>query len=243
MKIIPVIDVLNGVVVNAVRGQRKEYQPLKSVLTDSVEPAEVAAAFKTLGFSELYLADLDAILGKKPNFQLYSKVSKQNGLKMVVDAGVSDIQTAENLLNNGVSKVIIGTETLQTINFIKQAIRQIGVDHIIVSLDMKGNQVLTKPGFDGSKDALKLLREFRAMGVSQFIVLDLARVGSGEGVDTAFLKEALSFQSGRVYVGGGVRNVGDLLELKSLGLSGVLLATALHTGRIDVADLKALGLL
>jgi phosphoribosylformimino-5-aminoimidazole carboxamide ribotide isomerase len=61
VKIIPVIDVLGGRVVHAVRGRRKEYQPLKSTLCASTDPVDVAAALKALGFGELYVADLDAI--------------------------------------------------------------------------------------------------------------------------------------------------------------------------------------
>ena len=242
MKVIPVIDVLNGVVVHAVRGRRKEYQPLKSVLTASVDPVEVTLSFKALGFSELYLADLDAIQGKQPNFDLCSRIS-QTGLSLMVDAGVTDTETAKMLQTCGVSKVIIGTETLQTHAFIKEAIQQLAGNHVIVSLDMKNGKVLAQPNFDGSTDVLKLLGEFRALGVSEFILLDLARVGSGEGVNTALLKEALKVLGNGVYVGGGVRNLEDLLELKKLGVSGVLLATALHTGKIGVSDLKYAGLL
>lgn len=243
MKVIPVIDVLNGITVHAVRGKRKEYQPLKTVLTDSVDPVKIAEAFKTLGFGELYLADLDAIFGKRPNTPLYNKIADKTGLKLMVDAGVTDKQTAKTLINSGVSKVIIGTETLKTRVFLKQAVQQLGADRIIISLDMKDSQVLTQPDFDGPTDALKLLGEFRAMGVLEFIVLDLARVGSGEGVNIDFLKKVLAILGDDVYVGGGVRGIADLLELKTLGVSGVLLATTLHTGKIGVADLQKTGLL
>ena len=88
MKVIPVIDILNGIVVHAVRGKRREYQPLQSILCKSVEPLEVAKAFKALGFSELYIADLDAITGGSVNFQVFKRIAKETGLKLMVDAGV-----------------------------------------------------------------------------------------------------------------------------------------------------------
>ncbi len=242
MKAIPVIDVLNGVAVHAVMGKRKEYKPLQSVLTNSVDPFEVAVAFKTLGFSTLYLADLDAILGKKHDLLLYSRIADQTGLNLMVDAGTTDVQTAKKLQNSGVTKVIIGTETLQTKKFITKAIQHIGADHVIVSIDMKNNNVLTQPTFDGPTDPLELLSEFKALGVLEFILLDLARVGSGEGANTDFLKKAVTLQDG-IYVGGGVQSLADLLELKKMGISGALLATALHTGKIDTASLKQANLL
>jgi phosphoribosylformimino-5-aminoimidazole carboxamide ribotide isomerase len=243
LKIIPVIDVLNGVAVHAVRGKREKYQPLKSVLTNSINPIEVAVAFKSLGFSSLYLADLDAILGKKPDLALYSRIADQTGLNLMVDAGVTDTKTAKTLQNSGVSKIITGTETLKTKTFIKEAVKQLGANHVIASLDMKNGDVLTQPNFDGPTDALGLLKEFKALGVKEFILLDLARVGSREGVNTKFQKEALALLGDGVFVGGGVRSVEDLLALKTLGISGVLLATALHTGKISVDDFKQARLL
>ena len=81
------------------------------------------------------------------------------------------------------------------------------------------------------------------MGVSQVIVLDLTRVGSGEGVNVDFLKKLVDDLTLDVYVGGGVRDIADLVELKNLGVSGALVATSLHTGKISVEELRREGLL
>ena len=243
MKVIPVIDILNGVVVHAVRGKRKEYQPLQSSLCISVDPLEVARTFKSLGFSELYIADLDAIQGGSVNFPLFKRIAKEIGLELMVDAGVADLETAKKLLDSGVSKIIIGTETLQRKSFVAEALRLFGSDRVIVSLDLKRDKVIVKTAFDGSTQPMDLLREFKAMRVSGVIVLDLTRVGSGEGVNVAFLKKAVAAASMNVYVGGGVRDIKDLVELKELGVSGVLVATALHSGKISIKELKQAGLL
>jgi phosphoribosylformimino-5-aminoimidazole carboxamide ribotide isomerase len=244
LKVIPVIDVLNGVVVHAVKGKRKEYKPVKSVLTRSVEPVEVAQTFKALGFSELYLADLDAIMGKQqPSICLYKSIAEATGLKLMVDAGITDLSLTEKILNNKVTKIIIGTETLKSKNFVQQAIQQFGAERIIISLDLMEGKVLAKSDFDGTTDALGLLSEFKAMGVLEFVVLDLSRVGSGEGVNVEFLKLVLKNMRSGVHVGGGVRNLDDLELLKKIGVSGVLLATALHSAKIAIGDLKKANLL
>jgi phosphoribosylformimino-5-aminoimidazole carboxamide ribotide isomerase len=105
-------------------------------------------------------------------------------------------------------------------------------------LDLKGDKVLAKPGFDGCLDPQCLLREFREMGVSQVIVLDLTRVGSGEGVDVGFLRKMLEETPLDLYVGGGVRDIKDLVELRAAGVSGALVATSLHSGKISIDELK-----
>ena len=187
MKVIPVIDILNGNVVHAVRGERKEYNPIQSILTKSVEPLEVAKVFKTLGFSELYIADLDAITKGKWNFEVIKRIANETELKVTVDAGVADLETAKKLLECGITKVIIGTETLQNKGFVGDVVSVLGRTKVIVSLDLKYNKLLFKLGFDGCKDPLYLLREFKQMGVLNTIILDLARVGSDEGVNVDFV--------------------------------------------------------
>jgi phosphoribosylformimino-5-aminoimidazole carboxamide ribotide isomerase len=243
LKVIPVIDILNGIVVHGVRGRREEYQPLQSILCKSVDPLEVASEFKALEFSELYIADLDAITRGSVNFQVFKRIAKETGLKLMVDAGVTDLETAQKLLDSGVSKIVVGTETLRSKSFVGEAVSLFGSERVIVSLDLKGDKVLVKLGFDGCREPVCLLREFKEMGVSGVIVLDLARVGSGEGVNVDFLKEVFEQVAVDVFVGGGVRDIEDLVELKNLGVSGVLVATALHSGKISIEELKKARLL
>jgi phosphoribosylformimino-5-aminoimidazole carboxamide ribotide isomerase len=243
LKVIPVIDVLNGVAVHAVRGKRKEYQPLKSILCMSADPVEVAKALAGFGFSELYVADLDAIMGGKTNFSFYRQVADETGLELMVDAGVADISRAENMVDNCVSKVVIGTETLQDVNFIREAVEALGKGKVIVSLDIMDGKVLSKLNSAGKLQPIDLLRAVQKMGVNQVILLDLSRVGSGEGVNMPLLKEALKYLNIKVFVGGGIRDLRDLVALKDLGVSGVLLATALHTGKISPDELKRQGLM
>jgi phosphoribosylformimino-5-aminoimidazole carboxamide ribotide isomerase len=238
MKIIPVMDLLDGVVVHAVRGVRSEYKPLRSVLCASAEPLDVAFTFKALGFGELYVADLDAIMGKRADFSILKQIVDATGLSLMVDAGVANLERAEKLLMSRVSKVVIGTETLPSIGFVGEAIKVLRSDRVVVSLDLRGEKVCSGFELGRFSDLVSLLLEFQRMGVDQTIVLDLARVGSEAGVNMPILKKVLRSVSGRVYVGGGVRDVKDLVELKNVGVFGVLVATALHLGRISLEELR-----
>jgi phosphoribosylformimino-5-aminoimidazole carboxamide ribotide isomerase len=243
VKIIPVIDVLGGRVVHAVRGRRREYQPLKSNLCASTDPVDVAAALKALGFGELYVADLDAITRGQANFSIFKNIADKTGLELMVDAGIDDLKKAKRVLQSHVSKVIIGTETLPSASLVAEAIGLFGSEKVMVSLDLMGNRIISGFELGTLKDPVALLREFQEAGVSQIIVLDLARVGSGEGVNVPFLREVLRNIKANVYVGGGVRDIKDLMELKDIGVFGVLVATALHSGKISLKELKQAGLL
>jgi phosphoribosylformimino-5-aminoimidazole carboxamide ribotide isomerase len=189
LKVIPVIDILNGITVHAIRGQRSQYQPLQSILTKSSDPLEVAKTFKMLGFSRLYIADLDAIIDCRSSFESLKQLKEQSGLELLVDAGITSLRRAQLLMSNGVQTLIIGTETLQNKTFVADAIKQFGSSRVLLSLDLKAGKVLVGQGFVGSVEPMQMLNEFKLMGISQVVVLNLSRVGSGEGVDLAFLKQ------------------------------------------------------
>ncbi len=240
LRIIPVIDILDGLTVHAVRGKRKEYKPLRSVLCNSADPVSVAQAFEKCGFGELYIADLDAILGRGENCSLLSQIANETHLALVVDAGVSDVGSARRLFKCGVSKIIVGTETLPDVTAIRGMIDNFGAQKVILSVDLKAGHVVSKSETLASMGPLELACVFETIGVCEMIVLDLDRVGSGEGVDLALLKSILQKLKVRVLVGGGVRDANELNNLKALGVDGVLVATALHSGGISIEDIRRL---
>lgn len=243
MDIIPVMDILNNEVVHAVKGNRGDYKPLKSKLCSSTEPTVVAGVFKDLGFKKLYVADLDAILGKGDNTGVLKDIVEQTGLHLIVDAGITETKKAQLLFQNKVTQVIIGTETLQDLNFVREAVSFFGNERVVVSLDLMKNKVLCKAELTKPMDVFEVALSMQKMGVSQIILLDLTRVGSNEGVDTAFLKKFKNTVAVDLLVGGGVRNIKEVVLLRDMNIAGVLVATALHSGQLSVDELKQTKLL
>jgi len=244
MNVIPVIDVLNGVAVHGIRGERKQYQPLKSVLcTSADQPLDIASAFKSLGFTGLYLADLDAILGNSANFNIYRQIMAQTGLELMVDAGIADITKANEVLATDVPKIVVGSETLTSLDFLGQAAKAFGKDKIVVSIDLKQGKVLSASKAVAQMDAVSFAQELGKVGVKQIILLDLDRVGTEHGINLPLLQTLIEKTGVEVLVGGGIRNLKELEKLRELGVSGALLATILHNGKLEVDELKSAGFL
>lgn len=241
MKIIPVLDILNGVAVHAIKGIRKDYQPLRSVLCKSANPVEIAVAINALGFDELYIADLDAIIRRKPHYLIFERIAEKTDLSIMVDAGITNMKMARKVLDSNVSKIIVGTETLQNIDFIENIVDAFGAEKVIMSLDLMGQQILGKFELGKIAGPLQFLYKLENLGITQIIILDLSKVGSGEGINMPFLKKALKNTRSRVFVGGGVHDIDDLKALKETRVYGVLVATALHTGTISPSDLREIG--
>ena len=138
MRIYPVLDIKNGVAVHAVRGDRKRYAPLKSRLTQSSDPLVVARAMRAqLGLNELYIADLDALQGHAPANLALASTLEEDGFQLLLDAGVADVQSAQQVRKAGVDQVIVALETLPDPKCLGEIVRELGDDSVLFSLDLK----------------------------------------------------------------------------------------------------------
>nr|MDO8082516.1 HisA/HisF-related TIM barrel protein [Candidatus Freyarchaeota archaeon] len=241
MRVIPVIDVLRGEVVQAIRGERRKYQPLKTVLAPSSDPTDIAVAFQeTFGFGELYIADLDAIQGTVSNIEVIKKISGLTDFKLIIDAGVNNSQDAKRILEAGAEKVIVATETLNSIKQLEDCVRDIGKNKIVGSLDYKEGQILTKSQEIKKLTVVQAAEMFEEKGASEIIFLELSRVGTLQGLETKILKQIIQKVNIPVLTGGGINSLREIIDLRNLGISGVLVATALHKGKIRPKDLQNL---
>ena len=239
MKIIPVVDVLNGIAVHGIRGERKKYQPLKSLLCTSPDPVEIANSFEKLSFSCLYLADLDAILKNSPNYPIYKQISEQTSLDLLVDAGISDIKKAEKVLDAGVSTIVIGSETLTSLDFVNKAVNKFGKTKVVVSVDQKNGKLLGASESIRCLNAVSFAKQLEALGVSQIILLELDRVGTEHGTNFSLIDTILNSTRLQVIVGGGIQSLDEMENLRKGGVSGALVATVLHKGKVTVEALRS----
>ena len=230
---IGVIDLKDGVAVHAVRGERQRYRPLRSVLLDGADPVAVARALRDrLGLRELYVADLDAIAGAGGHDETLRALAAE--AELMADAGVSDAAGVERVLSLGVARVIVGTETLAAAG----AFSELPLERLVLSLDMRAGRVLARDPELATLGPGEALARLARAGLREAIVLDLARVGSGEGPDLRLVGELHGrFPQLALLAGGGVRDAGDLRALAQAGAAGALVATALHSGAIGRDDL------
>ena len=234
---------MDGLVVHALKGERERYQPVKSILTTSADPVEVARCLQMeTGCRELYIADLDAIQGRGHNTDAIGKIASNIDADLWVDAGISDVESVARLMTAGADIVIIGSETLTTVRQLRRICDSIPMDKLILSLDIVGGRVLS--GAQSLKDLepLKALEYLVLEGLERFILLTLDAVGTGGGPDLSLLLSAKrNFPRHTIIAGGGVKNPDHLRALSTTMIDSVLVATSLHRGWItgrDIATLK-----
>ncbi len=232
LHIIPVIDLLDGTVVHAKKGQRASYQPIMSSLTASHYPLDIVKAFMdTYPFKTLYIADLNRIQKPDITHNLNDKVIKEiintyPTLNLWIDAGITAIKQAQ-IWKTTHTRPILASESftnIQTYNDVKAHINS----QCILSLDFLPD------GYHGPQT----LQDDIKYWPSDVIVMSLKKVGSNSGADIKKLQAIITkAQQHNIYAAGGIRHMNDLQLLSNIGVNGALVATALHNKTLTTSIL------
>jgi phosphoribosylformimino-5-aminoimidazole carboxamide ribotide isomerase len=223
MEIIPVIDIMGGVAVHAKEGRREHYRPLQSVLCSTSEPEAVIRGLLGLHpFKRIYIADLDALMGKGAQNDLTIDLRRRfPEVEFWIDRGLPSGDEPPPFPAEANGCAVVGSESLSEDSL--PILSRLG-PNFILSLDFIGDRLL---------GAAKLLNN-PELWPEKVILMSLSHVGSKAGPDLDRLAWfSRKHPQRRFTVAGGVRDEQDLRRLKSMGAAGVLLASALHSGTID----------
>jgi phosphoribosylformimino-5-aminoimidazole carboxamide ribotide isomerase len=245
MRVIPVIDLMNGQVVRGLAGRREEYRPIQSQIAADAQPETVARALvDRFGFEIVYVADLSAIVHGRPDVRGWSQIAGA-GLKLWLDAGVGSSEFAWRIVDQIALaeidvRLVVGLESLESEEDFFAISEMHGHVSPIFSLDLREGKPLVKnPAWVGLSP-LEIALLAGSMGAREIIVLDLADVGMGGGTRTLDLCRtiAAATEPQTLIAGGGVRGLDDLKDLADAGCQGALVASALHDGRLTRADIE-----
>ncbi|RUX77138.1 nickel transporter [Mesorhizobium sp. M7A.F.Ca.CA.001.07.2.1] len=231
LRIIPVLDLKDGVVVRAQQGKRDRYRPIVTPLSRSPDVVAVAEGLRGLyPFSTFYIADLDAIEGGAPNSDALARLrTMAEPPELWVDAGVADEKTLLAALAERSLSPVLGSES-QRDDMLLRRFR----DHpdLILSLDFVGDS------FCGPRSLL----DEPELWPQKVIVMTLAKVGAAAGPDFGRLQEVKAKAGNRaVIAAGGVRDEADISALSAMGVAAALVATSLHNATLTPGRLASLG--
>jgi HisA/HisF family protein len=232
MLLIPVIDLMRGQVVRAVRGDRQSYRPIVSTLCAGSDPVEMARVLcKHCASSRLYVADLDALTGGAAQADMLRELLHAlPTLELWLDAGFADASAAAALrerIGAPVARVVpvFASESLRSLDALRDAFAQ--PDAGVLSLDRRDGRRLDPAG----------CWDHPELWPGRVIVMTLERVGADAGPDLDTLREVRArAPAGQVVGAGGIRHADDLARAQAAGAYAWLVASALHDGRLAAAE-------
>ncbi|WNF22521.1 1-(5-phosphoribosyl)-5-[(5-phosphoribosylamino)methylideneamino]imidazole-4-carboxamide isomerase [Mesobacillus jeotgali] len=237
--IYPAIDMRGGKCVRLLQGDYEK----ETVYGDS--PFEMAKKFADEGAKWIHMVDLDGARdGKRVNDQFVIQSAKELGVNIQIGGGIRSEDDINHYLENGVTRVIIGSIAVSNPEFAEEMVRRYGAK-IAIGLDAKNGFVATHGWLNTSEvSAVELGKRFADAGAETFIFTDIATDGTLTGPNVEATRQ-LALETGKsVIASGGVSSLDDLGALRQLsedGVSGAIVGKAIYEGRFSVKSALGLG--
>lgn len=230
MIILPAIDLKGGECVRLVQG---DYQTAHKVAEDALQTAE---RFRAAGAEWLHAVDLDGAKSAEPlNEALIVRIARESGLQVETGGGIRNLQTVARYLENGISRVILGSAALNQPELVRRAVKEYG-ERIAVGIDARGGMVAAQGWTQTSRvDYLEFAKRMEETGVKYIIFTDISRDGTLTGPNLEMLRRLCETVSCHIIASGGVSGLQDVENLRSLRLYGAICGKAVYTGDLDLS--------
>ena len=236
MEIIPAIDISNGKCVRLYKGRKG---------TETIyfeDPLEALEFWVKNGAERLHFIDLDGAWGSDINKQLLHDLIRKasNKSKIQIGGGIRSIDSAVELIKLGADRVILGTFAIKNPQGVKELLRIIGSDKVIIAIDYRNDKVAIQGWTElSNKNPFSFGRELEELGVKLILFSSIEADGTLSGPDFANIEKMIkSVKNISIYVAGGVRNNKDVEMLKTLGVKGVIIGKAFYEHSLPFSIIK-----
>lgn len=232
----PAIDLRLGKVVRLQEGD-----PAR--LTNySDDPAQVANRWLEAGAHWLHVVNLDGAFGESDDvnqeaLEKILNIAKRFDACVQFGGGMRSLETIERTLKLGVSRVVLGTISLEQPQVVADALKRFGAEQIAVGIDARDGLVRVRGWKEGSSVSTSdLALQMRALGVRTVIFTDISRDGLGSGLHIAVTKRLAVVSGLDVIASGGVHTLEDVIAVREANLAGVIVGRALYEGTVDLKE-------
>ena len=231
MDVIPAIDLRDGKVVRLIQGQYDKQ------ITYRDDPAEQARQFHADGARWLHVVDLDgAKAGRPVNTATIEAIARLGLLKVEVGGGLRDEASIAQLLDMGVTRVIIGTKAVSDFDWFSRMAEKFA-GRIVLGLDARGSMVATHGWLEDSRQTvLEFAAQADELPLAAIIYTDIAKDGMLTGPNIERTQALAQAVKTPVVASGGVKEVDDIRKLNPIGVAGVIVGRSLYEGTLTLPD-------
>ena len=236
--IIPAIDLIDGAVVRLFQGdynQKTQYQK---------DPVDVVHDYANQGAQWLHIVDLTGAKDtSKRQLTLIRKMVDTKRMKFQAGGGIRSEDDVAQLLDSGVSRVVIGSLAVKQPELVKGWMQKYGAEKIVLALDVNindaGERMIATHGWQqDSGVALEgLLKDFQEVGVKHVLCTDISRDGTLQGSNVDLYNDVCAqFPQVSWQASGGIGGLDDIRALRPTNVGGVILGRALLEGKFTVEE-------
>jgi cyclase len=234
----PCLDMQNGRVVKGIH-----FVDIK----DAGDPVQCARAYCEAGADELALLDITATVeGRATMIDVVQRVAEVTTVPFTVGGGVSDLNSAEQILNAGADKVSTSSAAFRKPELIPEMVKAFGADKVTVAIDVDQNPSMPS-GSEGyieggrtatGKDAVEWAKQVDGFGIQVILPTSKAGDGSRTGYDIPVIKAMKQAVSAQIVASGGAGEMQHFYDAAKAGATVLLAASVFHFGLINIGELK-----
>jgi phosphoribosylformimino-5-aminoimidazole carboxamide ribotide isomerase len=229
MQIWPAIDLRGG---KCVRLRQGDYDQ-ETIFGD--DPAAMARHWVDEGAEYLHLVDLDGARDGKPaNLAGVAAILSAVNIPCELGGGIRDEATIAELLDLGLSRLVVGTKALREPDWFRQMCRRFP-GQLVLGIDARDGHVATDGWLETSSvRATELAQQFNSEPVAAIVYTDIAVDGMLCGPNLESLAEMRDAVSLPVIASGGVHTAKDVAALARLAVAGCIIGRALYERTIQL---------
>lgn len=239
-RIIPCLDVKNGVVVKGVKF--KNHQIMGDIL-------KYAQYYRDAGADELVFYDITASSdGRIVDKQWISKVAQILDIPFSVAGGIRSINDARVILNAGADKISINSPALENPQLISDLAKEFGSQCVVIGIDSHehdGNYVVYQYTGDIKKTRATSRRtedwvlEVQKLGAGEIVLNCMNQDGVKKGYDIQQLVKIRKLVHIPLIASGGAGMSSHFNDVfKNADVDGALAASVFHNNDIEIGELK-----
>jgi len=240
-RIIPCLDVQNGLVVKGV--QFSNHEIMGGIV-------ELASKYSNQGADELVFYDITASTEEKTVAKSWvKKISEVINIPFCVAGGIKSLEDARQILNEGADKISINTPALLNPMIIKELSDEFGTQCVVVGMDVKTinskHLIYAKTGnettaYSSEIEALDWLEEIQSLGAGEVVVNSMNQDGMRNGYDLELIRDLSDRCTIPMIASGGAGCMEDFTQVfKSTNVDGALAASVFHKDIFTVQELKS----
>lgn len=234
----PALDIKNRKCVQLEQGNERKK------IVEIPDAISIALRWQELGAKRLHLIDLDAAINNSnENEEIVGEIIKKLRIPVQVGGGIRSIEKAERLIKAGAAKIILGTAAFKDKSFVELACKKFGKSKIMVAFDFRNKRIAIK----GWKEELSIsvfdaVNEFESY-IEEGLFTNINIEGLRKGVDDetlGIISELSEKTKIRIIYSGGITKIEDIKKVKEAGARGVVIGSALYTGKLSFAEILRL---
>ena len=239
-RIIPCLDVKDGVVVKGVKF--KNHEVVGSIIDLAIKYNDQGA--DEIVFYDIAASTIDGFVSKT----WVEQIAKEINIPFCVAGGIKSIEDAKVILNSGADKISINSPAISRPELISELSKEFGSQCVVVGIDslyVDNNYVVygktgnEKTAFNTKLKTKDWIKKVQELGAGEIVLNCMDQDGVKNGYDIAQLREMLAECNVPLIASGGAGSVDDFIDVfKQTNVSGALAASVFHKSIIKINTLK-----